>query len=190
MAKKEPERSIEFHGVLGGHVFVWRDAINRLYYNLSEIPDEAKRVGIYPYRIWAEKMVLSGYNLCLNPFHTASGYTAIVTTSNTTAGTATANVAFASGTYDVAVNYYDMIGGKPRYELFLGNGTVGKWTADLEDKLGRAPSIYLDEHSATRITFRDVKVNRGDMLRIVGTPDGNEPAPIDYVSFSLVGVVD
>ncbi|KAF2248878.1 glycoside hydrolase family 67 protein [Trematosphaeria pertusa] len=174
-----------------GHSLVWRDSINQFYYNLSQIPDEAKRVGNHPYRIEAEKMALSGYRTyAVNPFHTASGYTAIVTTSNSTVGTATANVTFASGTYDVAVNYYDLIGGKARYELSLNNRTIGQWTGDLEDKLGHAPSIYLDGHSATRITFRGVEVNKGDILKIVGKPDGIEPAPIDYISFLPPGVAD
>ena len=56
--------------------------------------------------------------------------------------------------------------------------------------MGHTPSIYLDGHSAIRITFRNVKVKNGDVLRIVGTPDGVEPAPLDYVVFLPEGVVD
>ncbi|KAF1955962.1 alpha-glucuronidase [Byssothecium circinans] len=174
-----------------GHALLWRDSINQFYYNLSEISDVAKRVGSHPYRIEAEDMSLSGYKTyAVSPFHTASGYTAIVTTSNSTVGAATANITFASGTYDIAVNYYDLIGGKSQYRLSVGNTTVGIWTGDLEDKLGHAPSIYIDGHSATRITFKGVKVIKGDLLKIMGQPDGIEPAPIDYVSFLPPGVVD
>ncbi|KAJ4301370.1 hypothetical protein N0V90_003462 [Kalmusia sp. IMI 367209] len=153
-----------------GHALVWRDSINQFYYNLSEIPDEAKRVGKHPYRIEAEKMSLSGYrSYTVNPFHAASGYTAIVTTSNSTVGSATANITFASGTYDVAVNYYDLIGGKAQYELHVNNRTIGSWTGDLEDKLGHAPSIYVDGHSATRITFKNITIAKGDTLKIIIT---------------------
>lgn len=174
-----------------GHALVWRDSINQFYYNLSEIPDEAGRVNNHSYRVEAEKMSLSGYkSYAVNPFHSASGYTAIVTSTNSTVGTATANVTFASGTYDVAVNYYDLIGGKSQYQLSINNRTIGSWTGNLEDKLGHAPSTYLDSHSATRITFKGVKVMKGDVLKIVGKPDGIEPAPIDYVSFLPPGVVD
>jgi alpha-glucuronidase len=174
-----------------GHALVWRDSITQFYHNLSQIPDQANRVGNHPYRIEAEKMNLSGYkSYAVNPFHTASGYTAIVTTTNSTVGTATASITFASGVYDLAVNYYDLIGGKAKYEVSIGNRTVGTWTGDLEDKLGHAPSIYLDGHSATRVTFKGVTVKRGDMLKIVGRPDGIEPAPIDYVSFLPPGIVD
>jgi alpha-glucuronidase len=176
-----------------GHAIVWRDSINQFYHNLSGIADEAKRVGNYSYRIEAEDMVLAGYKkYAVKPFHTASGptHSAITTTSNTTTGTATANVTFASGTYNVAVNYYDVIGGRAQYELSINNRTIGTWKGDLEDKLGHAPSVYLDGHSATRITFRNVKVEKGNVVRIVGKPDGIEAAPVDYVSFLPVGVVD
>jgi alpha-glucuronidase len=161
------------------------------YYNLSGIADEAGRVGNHLYRIEAEKMTLSGYKAyAVNPFHTASGFTAIVTTSNSTTGIATANVTFASGTYDVAVNYYDLIGGKSRYQLEVGNVTVGQWVGDAEDKLGHAPSIYLDGHSATRITFKGVSVQQGDLVRVTGQANGIEPAPLDYISFLPPGIVD
>tara|TARA_R110002003_G_scaffold58_18_gene5240 strand:- start:17225 stop:19732 length:2508 start_codon:yes stop_codon:yes gene_type:complete len=174
-----------------GHALVWRDSINMFYYNLSGIVDEAGRVDNHPYRIEAEKMTLSGYKAyAVNPFHTASGFTAIVTTSNSTTGIATANVTFASGTYDVAVNYYDLIGGKSRYQLEVGNVTVGQWVGDAEDKLGHAPSIYLDGHSATRITFKGVSVQQGDLVRVTGQANGIEPAPLDYISFLPPGIVD
>ncbi|KAF2029694.1 alpha-glucuronidase [Setomelanomma holmii] len=174
-----------------GHSLVWRDSINIFYYNLSEIADENNRVGNHPYRIEAENMALSGYKTyAVSPFHTASGFTAIITTSNTTTGVATTNAAFASGTYDVAVNYYDLIGGRSKYQLQIGNRTVGQWVGDAEDKLGHAPSIYLDGHSATRITFNGVQVQQGDEVRITGQADGIEPAPLDYVSFLPPGIVD
>jgi alpha-glucuronidase len=161
------------------------------YYNLSGIPDAMARVGNHPYRIEAEKMELSGYKpYAVHPFHTASGSYAIVTTSNSTVGTATADATFKSGTYDVAVNYYDLIGGKAKWLLEIGNRTVGRWTGDLETKLGHAPSIYLDGHSATRITFRGVRVSQGDVVRITGQADGIEAAPVDYISFLPLGIVD
>jgi alpha-glucuronidase len=174
-----------------GHALVWRDSINQFYFNLSGIPDTAKRVGNHPYRIEAENMSLKNYKVyAVNPFHAASGYAAIITSSNSTVGTATANITFPSGTYDIGINYYDMIGGKAQYQLSVGNNTVGEWKGDLEDRLGHAPSIYIDGHSATRITFNNVKVTKGDALTIVGRPDGIEHAPIDYVSFLPPGIID
>jgi alpha-glucuronidase len=192
--KIDPER---YENVLyeqkfqAGHSLVWRDAINMFYYNLSQIPDELNRVNNHPYRIEAEDMMLSGYKpYTVSPFETASGFHAIVTTSNTTVGTASANVTFATGTYDVAVNYYDLIGGRATYKLEVGNQTVGQWIGNHEDTLGHAPSIYLDGHSATRITFQNISVTQGDMVRITGHADGIEPAPLDYISFLPPGIVD
>lgn len=174
-----------------GHALVWRDSINQFYYNLSRIDDESGRVGKHPYRIEAEAMTLQNYKpYKVSPFHTASGYMAIVTTSNSTTGVATANVTCPSGNYDVAVNYYDLIGGRSMYQLDVGNKTIGRWTGDLEDKLGHAPSIYLDGHSATRITFNNISVQQGDIVRISGQAQGIEPAPLDYISFLPLGIVD
>lgn len=174
-----------------GHALVWRDSISEFYHNLSEIADENNRVGNHPWRIEAEKMTLSGYkSYAVSPFHTASGAMAIVTTSNITAGTATVNVTFETGTYDIAVNYFDLIGGRSTYQLDLGYQTVGRWVGNHEDTLGHAPSTYLDGHSATRITFKGIDVRQGEVLRITGQPDGIEPAPLDYISFLPPGIVD
>ncbi|KAL1968542.1 hypothetical protein VTN77DRAFT_1752 [Rasamsonia byssochlamydoides] len=174
-----------------GHSIIWRDAINNFYWNLSGIPDEANRVGNHPWRVEAESMTLSGYKAyAVSPFETASNYTAIVTTTNTTTGTATTTLEFPSGTYDLAVNYYDLIGGRSHWQIYLNNRTVGEWVGNNEDTLGHAPSIYLDGHSASRITFRGVQVKKGDILKIVGIPDGIEPAPLDYISLLPPGIVD
>ena len=174
-----------------GHSLVWRDAIVNYFNNLSGIPDEAGRVGNHPWRVEAESMTLSGYKIVpVNPFETASNFTAIQTISNDTAGTAMTTLQFPSGTYDLAVNYYDMIGGKSHWEIYLNNNTIGRWYGDLEDRLGHAPSTGLDGHSATRINFRNVTIAKGDTLKIVGMPNGIEPAPLDYISVLPQGVVD
>ncbi|KAJ5134664.1 hypothetical protein N7448_000316 [Penicillium atrosanguineum] len=174
-----------------GHSIVWRDAINNFYHNLSGIPDTSKRVGHHPWRIEAENMNLDGYKVyTVSPFETASGSIAIVTASNDTVGTATTKVDFPSGTYDLAVNYYDLYGGKSHWELYLNNHQIGEWAGNSEDVLSHTPSIYLDGHSAMRIKFRGVMVQKGDVLKIVGKPDGVEPAPLDYVAFLPQGVVD
>ena len=174
-----------------GHSIVWRDAIVNYYHNLSGIADEAQRVGSHPWRVEAESMTLSSYApYAVNPFEIASNTTAIVTTSNTTTGTAVTTLQYPAGIYDVAVNYYDLIGGRSQWQVFLNEQQLGQWTGNSEDTLGHAPSTYLDGHSATRITFRGVEMEKGDVLKIVGTPDGIEPAPLDYVAVLPAGVVD
>ncbi|KAK9619110.1 hypothetical protein V6Z94_006130 [Aspergillus fumigatus] len=174
-----------------GHSIVWRDAINNFYHNLSGIADEKQRVGHHPWRVEAEDMQLDGYvPYAVSPFETASNYTAIVTASNGTTGTASATLDFKTGTYDLGINYYDMYGGKSHWTVYLNDRVVGQWQGNSEDVLSHTPSIYLDGHSATRITFRDVKIHKGDRLKIVGKPDGVEPAPLDYVVVLPQGIVD
>lgn len=174
-----------------GHALVWRDSVNNFYYAKCGIDDEEKRVGNHPWRIEAEDMELSGYTVVLiTPFEAASGSKVIITTSNKIPGTAKCAVHFSSGTYNIAVNYYDHLGGKSQYELLLNDSLIGSWVGDLEDTLLHDFSDLRDGHSATRITFKGIKVEKGDVLKIIGTPDGTEFAPVDYVSFLPEGTVD
>lgn len=174
-----------------GHSLVWRDAINDFYHNVSSIADEVDRVGKHPWRIEAEDMELDGYQVySVNPFETASKTKAIVTSTNNTTGTASATIKFPSGKYDLAINYYDMYGGTSQYTAYINDREVAKWAGDAQGRLGHQPSIYLDGHSAIRATFHGVKVKKGDVLKIVGVPNGVEPAPLDYVSFLPKGIVD
>ncbi|KAK4112576.1 glycoside hydrolase family 67 protein [Canariomyces notabilis] len=174
-----------------GHSLVWRDSINMFYFNKSGIPDEAGRVGNHPHRIEAEDMTLEGYKSYLvSPFEAASKFHCIVTADNSTRGTAYTTLQVETGKYDLAVNYYDMAIGNSTWELYVGDDLVGTWKGDLEYILGRAPSPYIDGHTASRITFKGVKVKKGSTLKIVGTPDGLEPAPVDYISILPEGVID
>lgn len=174
-----------------GHSLVWRDSVNQFYFNKSGIPDELGRVGNHKYRIEAEEMELKGYkSYRVSPFEAASGYHCVVTETNSTVGTATTKLKVPSGKYDLAVNYYDMALGNSTWELFVDRKLVGKWKGDLEYELGRAPSPYIDGQTAARKTFRGVRVKKGSELKVVGRPDGLEPAPIDYISVLPEGTVD
>ncbi|KAL2204524.1 alpha-glucuronidase [Sarocladium strictum] len=174
-----------------GHSLVWRDSVNNFYFNKSSIPDEVGRVGNYKYRIEAEDMDLDGYKpYVVFPYEAASGAHCIVTNDNSTTGTATTKLDVESGTYNVAVNYYDQAIGNATWALYLDDDMVGEWNGDLEYILGKAPTFYIDGQTATRITFKDVKVKSGSTLKIVGKPDGNEPAPVDYISILPEGVID
>ncbi|KAJ7837902.1 glycoside hydrolase superfamily [Mycena leptocephala] len=128
-----------------GYSIVWRDAIVNFYNNISGIPDDAGRIE-------AESMELSGYQpYVVSPFEAASNSIAIVTSTNSTMGTATKVLNFTSGVYDLAVSYFDMYGGNSSYQVFVNNRMVGEWVGNIVDigKLGHTPSIYLDGHSAT-----------------------------------------
>ncbi|KAH8893835.1 alpha-glucuronidase [Thozetella sp. PMI_491] len=166
-----------------GHADVWRDAVSTFYHELSGIPDKNGRVGRHRRRIEAEAMRLTGYvPIELYPAVTASNGSAVVTVSNTTAGTAEVELDVAPGWYAIAVNYFDVAGGRARWDVFLNDMLVGSWIGDSEDVLGHAASSKPDGGSAVRITLPDVQVQRRDTLRIVGTPNGAEMAPLDYVS--------
>lgn len=174
-----------------GHALVWRDVLVDYYYNATSINDELGRVGNHPWRLEAEAMYLDGYKLySVHPSEMASNSTAIVTTSNSTSGVASAAVPFEDGIYDISVNYYDMFDGKAHWKLDLNGKEIGAWMGDNEDHLGHEQSRMLDAHTATRRTFKDLSVRRGDIIKIRGTPNGLEPAPIDYISFLPKGIID
>jgi alpha-glucuronidase len=175
-----------------GHSLVWRDSVNQFYFNKSSIADTKGRVGNHPYRIEAESMKLDGYvPYDVSPFESASGFRAIVTKDNSTRASATTVLSdIKTGKYDVAVNYYDMALGNATWELYIGRDRIGQWNGDIEYNLGRAPSPYVDGHTATRITINGVKIKKGSTLKIVGIPDGLEPAPVDYISILPEGIVD
>ncbi|KAF9892260.1 hypothetical protein FE257_002037 [Aspergillus nanangensis] len=174
-----------------GHSITWRDAVTDYFYNLSRIPDEAKRFGHYPWRIEAESMELSGYKIVpVDIPNWASNHSAIETTSDKDAGTATTTLHFASGSYNIAVNYYDVSGGKAKYSVYVNDKEIGEFSGNTEDTLGHSTSSHLDGTAATRVTFQDIKIKKGDKFKIVGTPDGKENAPLDFVSFLPDNVVD
>jgi len=173
---------------------VWRDAVSGYFRNLSGIPDEKNRIWNHPYRIEAESMHLNGYETyTVYPYETASNATAIVTSSNSSTGCASAKLEFPSGSYTLAVNFFDLYGGASNFSVYIDEELVGAWTSDWIDggvKLGHEQSRYLDGHSATRITLGRVEIQTGNVLKIVGAPDGIEPAPLDYVVLLPEGVVD
>ena len=183
-----------------GHSLIWRDAINDYFRNVSVTKDIKNRVGHHPWRIEAESMELDGYKtVAVSPYETASNSTAIITASKLNKGTAKATIPFSKGIYDLAVNYYDLYGGDALYELFINDRLIGKWRANLHQwvdgqpgpsVLGHDVSRYLDGHSAMRTVFHGVEVQKGDEVTIVGTPDGIEYAPLDYLSFLPRGTSD
>lgn len=174
-----------------GHALVWRDHVNEFYRGKCGIADEKNRVGNHPYRLEARHMRLTGYKVVpVTPREAASGGHAVVAESNTAPATAAAELQFESGVYDIAVNYYDHLGGTSQYELLLDDKPVGRWSGNLIERLGHDFSEFVDSHSATRVYFRGVRVEKGAVLKIVGRPDGTELAPLDYVSVLPQGVVD
>ncbi|KAI1489242.1 glycoside hydrolase superfamily [Biscogniauxia mediterranea] len=176
-----------------GHAIVWRDAVCDFYRAVSGIADARGRVGHHPWRIEAERMDRRGYRVTgTTPFEASSGARIVQTVDNSTAAAVQAVVgsAFPAAAYDLAVAYYDLYEGKARYEVFLNDVSLGSWVGDLEDRLGYTLTRGMDGHSATRVTFRGVRVDPGDVIRIETLPQGRETAPLDYVALLPPGVVD
>ncbi|CAK7224158.1 hypothetical protein SCUCBS95973_005424 [Sporothrix curviconia] len=178
-----------------GHALVWRDSVCRFYHALSGIADDKQRVNNYKHRI---PLAVPSPNVRLDGYspvdarlpEAASGGRAVQTASMTAPGKAAVTLNVVDGVYDLAVNYYDTSVGRARYTLSVNDAAVGSWQGNLQDRLGHDFSAFLDGHSATRIYFRGVSLKTGDVLTIVGEPDGDERAPLDYVSVLPVGVVD
>ncbi|KAI1476051.1 glycoside hydrolase family 67 protein [Daldinia eschscholtzii] len=174
-----------------GHAIVWRDSINQFYNSLSGIADAHDRVNNHPWRVEAESMTLRGYRVTsVNPFEVASGLRIVQTVGNSSSASVSAKLNFTAGTYDVAVAYYDLYEGKASYELFLNDKSIGSWVGDNEYKLGYTVTRGIDGHSATRITFKDVDVKEGDVVRVDAKANGRETAPLDYIAVLPPGVVD
>ena len=171
-----------------GHSAVWRDAMASWYHNKTQIADRDRGQG---WKIEAESMASGGEQsgyvpYIVDPWFTASNATAKVLSSNVTGtqGSLRTTLDIPDGTYDISVNYFDLMTGQGRWSVYLSDEMLSQWTGDAEWTLSHVPSPYLDGTSASRRTMEGVDVKKGDVLRIVGEARGGEgdPAPLDYVS--------
>jgi alpha-glucuronidase len=171
--KIDPERYEQTHALFefqGGHAIVWRDAINNWFHQISGFDDVHGRVGHHPNRIDAGAMKTGGYQTVeVTPWETGSGGKA-VECHDAKGCTLTTTLARPAGTYDVAVQYFDIWNGVSTYALSVNGSTVATWKAD--DKLPPAqPDPHLDGQTSTRRTIRHVALKPGDVLELRGVPD-------------------
>jgi alpha-glucuronidase len=158
-----------------GHAIVWRDAVTRWFLRASGIADAKGRVGMYPGRVEAESMALTGYAAVdVTPWETASGARAVSCATGTC--TASFNYNDAPGTRDIVVQYFDVNTGAARFRLRVSSRVVGEWTAS-----DRFPTRKLDGSSSTRYVVAGVPLQPGDRIEVEGTPDWEETAALDYV---------
>lgn len=164
-----------------GHAIVWRDAVVNWFNKESGIPDAQARVGHDDNRVEGEAMQLTGYvPVDVTPWETGSGGRA-VECDQTNGCIAAYTFNRDAGKYDIAAQYFDLNNGASHYELFVNNDLLASWTAD--DHL---PSNKMNGHTSTRRTLEGVKLKPGVVLKIVGHPDGGEPAPLDYIELTPV----
>jgi alpha-glucuronidase len=161
-----------------GHAIVWRDAIVQYFFKLSGVPDESGRAGHFPHRFEAEDARLTGYKVIdVAPWEDASGGKAV-----TCAGamcTAEWTYSGSAGRFDITIQYFDLQGGIAKFTLTVNGQPVGfdaSWSAD-----ATLPSRRPNGDNSTRHTVQNVDLKPGDVIRIEGTPDANDPAALDYI---------
>jgi alpha-glucuronidase len=160
-----------------GHAIVWRDAVSNWFLETSRIPDSRARVGHYPDRIEAESMRLNGYkSLKVAPKEVASGGRAAECAPSVTRCTAAFTFRGKAGAYDLAVEYFDQRTGASKFRVLVRDRVVDEWIAD--DHL---PARAVGGDSSTRRWIKGVSLHSGDLVQIVGIPDGPERAALDYV---------
>jgi alpha-glucuronidase len=164
------ERALALFTYQAGHAIVWRDAINDWFHRISGIDDAQGRVGHDPNRIEAEAMKTGGYQpVDVTPWETGSGGKA-VECHETNGCALTTTLEKPAGTYDVAVQYFDIWRGASTYTLSVNGSTIATWKAD--DKLPPAqPDPHLDGQTSTRYTAHHVRLKPGDVLELRGVPD-------------------
>ncbi|HTB98269.1 MAG TPA: alpha-glucuronidase family glycosyl hydrolase [Terracidiphilus sp.] len=166
-----------------GHAIVWRDAITQYFLKLSGIPDEQGRAGHYPGRLEAEDARLTGYKVIeVTPWEDASLGKAVacdqepVQDEKQRSCTADWTYSGNPGRFDVAVQYFDLQGGVAHFTLDVNDRQVASWAAD-----ATLPSRRPNGDNSTRFTAHSVDLHPGDVLRLEGTPDGADPAALDYI---------
>jgi alpha-glucuronidase len=80
------------------------------------------------------------------------------------------------GRYDIAAQYFDLQGGVARFALDVNGRPVASWAAD-----ANLPSSRPNGDNSTRYTACGVDLKPGDTIRVEGTPDGSDPAALDYI---------
>src|SRR5439155_19161922 len=146
-----------------GHAIVWRDAVVNWFNRISGIPDAQDRVGHHPDRIEAENMQLSGYApIDVTPWETASGGKAVACTQ--TECSASFQFSGSSGTYLVAIQYFDQNNGVSKYQLLLMDKLLIHWLT--EDVL---PSAKMIATIPTRNWPEGRRWNLGDLVRFKGS---------------------
>jgi alpha-glucuronidase len=161
-----------------GQAVVWRDAVTNWFFHASGIADSQGRVGNYPGRFEAESMALDGYSVrAVTPAEDASGGKAVACAAAKC--TATFRYDGAPGWYTLRVQYFDQNNGVSHFALRIGSQLIDEWTA-----ADRVPSARIDSSSSARRVIPGVALRPGDEIRIEGSPDGGEPAALDYLEIA------
>jgi alpha-glucuronidase len=162
-----------------GHAIVWRQAICNYFLRLSGIPDAHGRAGHFPNRIEAESMQLDGYvPIDITPWENASGGKGIACM-RTQPCSAQFSFDRAPGNYELDVEYFDQNNGASHFRILVNDREVDHWTAD-----AILPAKKPGADASVRRRTPNLTLHTGDVIRIEGQPDGDEPAALDYVELT------
>jgi len=89
------------------------------------------------------------------------------------------------GTFNIAVQYFDLENGVAKFSLLVHGKSVAAWRAD-----ARLPSRRPNGDNSTRYTAHGVQLTPGDVIRVEGTPDGSDPAALDYIEVTPVAAAN
>lgn len=98
-------------------------------------------------------------------------------------GSASKAFAGATGTYDVAITYFDESDGASRYALQIGGVQRGTWTGALVSSDAALAQPSLKTRKTKVIAGQSVK--NGDRVVLTGVAQGGEYARVDYIDFVL-----
>ena len=135
----------------------------------------------------AEDARLTGYKVVdVTPWEDASGGKAVSCDSIAAQHACTAEWTYSgnAGRFDIAVQYFDLQDGVAHFTLAVNGTEIVSWAAN--DTL---PSRRPNGDNSTRFTLhpdgRGIELKPGDVLRVEGVPDGNDPAALDYIEIDL-----
>ena len=80
-----------------------------------------------------------------------------------------------------SIEYFDLPGGQASFTLSVNNRSQASWQADAS-----LPSTRPNGDNSTRHTLQSVVLNPGDTIRVEGTPDGLDPAAVDYIELTRI----
>ncbi|MGK7888250.1 MAG: SGNH/GDSL hydrolase family protein, partial [Leptolyngbyaceae cyanobacterium] len=115
----------------------------------------------------------------LTPGNLPDNVKAIQRQTATGASTATTTFNLETGTYDVAIGYFDENDGKGQLAITIGDDSLTPIT--LDQSLGA--DIPSTSNYVRKTIGQSVQLNQGDLMSLTGTPDGGELIAVDYLEF-------
>jgi alpha-glucuronidase len=118
----------------------------------------------------------------VEPIESASNALAVQPVSNGTKATASFKLDVDSGRWDLVVVYFDVLDGVAEWEAFLNHRHLGSWHGNTEDVFSHAVTETPDGGSKVRVVFENLKIRKGDVLKVSSTGQRSDAGLLDYVA--------